>query len=187
MVSCCISNIIVVREFYFICNIHAIAWICAGNFKLSIVLFLLGQWFWMCMLIFLNKFKIHTNFLRKIHKYFSRKACLHYLGSNLSLKKENRVGVIGVLAPLWLLPHNIFFYLSAQEAKTGQYAIEKMHEYELNHPESTPDQRYKVYEDSYYGYANRFNFFKPAAPESIIPNYKSDLASIKDNLEDPYK
>jgi hypothetical protein len=44
--------------------------------------FLLIQWMWMFFLIFCNKFKIFNNFLLKIQTYFSRGACLHFIGNN---------------------------------------------------------------------------------------------------------
>jgi hypothetical protein len=50
-----------------------------ANFKLFF--FLLIEWVWMFGLIFSNKFNIFNHFLLKIQNYFSRKGCLHYIGT----------------------------------------------------------------------------------------------------------
>lgn len=44
--------------------------------------FLFVEWSWMFGLIVSNQLNIFTPFLFKIQDYFSRNACLHYIGSN---------------------------------------------------------------------------------------------------------
>lgn len=50
-----------------------------------------------------------------------------------------------------------------------------MHDYDLDHPDATREQRYKVYEDSYYERANSHifrRFFKPSTIDQLIAKRK---------------
>lgn len=53
-----------------------------ANSNMTFALFLIILWSWMFILIFCNEFKIYTNFLLCIQNFFSREACLHYIGAN---------------------------------------------------------------------------------------------------------
>ena len=145
--------------------------------------FLLIQWIWIFILIFLNKFNICNNFLSKILNYFSRKACLHYIGNNAGNKLQ-RLGA-HVLIPLvtGALPAGALFMLS-QESATGNYAAGQMYEHQVKHPNSTQDEQYNTYQKCYKLHANSsmtgrlltyWGVLRPAAPEVIIPDYKSNL------------
>jgi len=79
-----------------------------------------------------------------------------------------------------------------KEAQTGNYAINKMHEYQAKHPNSTHGQQYKVYQNSYKSHANsslierglsRWGVMNPGVSEVVIPDYKSDLKNSLSSLD----
>lgn len=72
--------------------------IATGNFML--VFFLLILWIWIFILIFFNEFKIFTNFLFKIQNYFSRKACLHFIGNHPGKEFCRKVGTTIACTPI---------------------------------------------------------------------------------------
>lgn len=161
-----------------------------ANFTLFF--FLLIEWVWMFSLIFINEFNIFNHFLLKIQNYFSRKACLHYIGNSPGKRLCNNIGPLVVCTPIVVSVPAIGGYTLDQEAKTGQYAIEKMHEYQAKHPNSTHDQQYKVFKNSYQSHANsslvgrtlgRWGIMIPGAPEAVIPDYRSDLKNSVSGLD----
>lgn len=161
-----------------------------ANFTLFF--FLLIEWVWMFGLIFSNKYNIFNHFLFKIQNYFSRKACLHYIGNNIGKTLCQRIGTMIVCTPIIVSVPGIAGYVLDQEAKTGNYAIEKMHEYQAKHSNSTHDQQYNVYKICYQSHANssimgrsltNWGVMKPGAPEVVIPDYKSDLKNSLSGLD----
>ena len=153
-----------------------------GNFTLFF--FLLIEWGWMFILIFCNKFNIFNNFLLKIQNYFSREACLHFIGNNPGKLLCEKVGTMIVCTPIVVSVPALAGYALDKESQTGNYAINKMHEYQARFPNSTHDQQYKVYSDSYKSHANssligrgltKWGVMSPGAPEAVIPDYQSDL------------
>ena len=154
-------------------------------------LYLLFTWSWMFILIFCNKFNVFKNFLLKIQDYFSRGACLHFIGNTIGKALCEKVGGVIVCTPIVVSLPAIAGYALEQESQTGKYAINKMHEFQAKHPNSTHDQQYKVYKDHYTSHGNcsmvgrgltQWGIMSPGAPESIIPNYKSDLNNSLSNL-----
>jgi hypothetical protein len=109
-----------------------------ADFMLFFFLFIL--WIWMFILIFCNKF------LLKIQNYFSREACLHFIGNNPGKLLCERVGTLIVCTPIVVSVPATAGYVLDKESQTGNYAIGKMHEYQAKHPNSTHDQQYKVYQ-----------------------------------------
>jgi hypothetical protein len=69
-------------------------------------------------------FKFFNNFLLKIQNYFSRRACLHFIGNNLGKLLCQKVGTLIIVSTLV-----IDCYILDKESQTGNYAINKMHEY----------------------------------------------------------
>lgn len=43
---------------------------------------MLGLWSWIIFLYIMNKYKLNDKFLRSLLNYFSRRACLHYIGNS---------------------------------------------------------------------------------------------------------
>ena len=164
--------------------------IVTANF--SVFFFLLILWLWMFILILCNKLKIFNDFLLKILTYFSREACLHFIGNNPGKLLCEKVGLLVVCSPIVVSIPATGGYVLEKEAQTGNYAINKMHEYQANHPNSTHDQQYKVYQNSYKSHANssligrglsRWGVMNPGVPEVVIPDYKSDLKNSLSSLD----
>lgn len=164
--------------------------IVTANFM--VFFFLLTLWIWTFILIFCNKFKIFNNFLLKIQNYFSREACLHFIGNTPGKLLCEKIGTMIVCTPIVVSVPATAGYALDKESQTGNYAINKMHEYQANHPNSTHDQQYKVYQDSYKSHANssligrgltRWGVMSPGVPELVIPDYKSDLNNTLSSLD----
>ena len=154
--------------------------------------FLFSLWVWVFFLIFCNRFKIFNNFLLKIQNYFSREACLHFIGNTPGKLLCEKVGTLIVCTPIVVSIPATAGYALDKESQTGNYAINKMHEYQAKHPNSTHDQQYKVYQNSYKSHANssfigrgltRWGVMNPGVPEVVIPDYKSDLKNSLTNLD----
>jgi len=164
--------------------------IVTANFM--VFFFLLILWIWSFILIFCNKFKIFNNFLLKIQNYFSREACLHFIGNNPGKLLCEKVGTLIVCTPIVVSIPATAGYALDKESQTGNYAINKLHEYQAKHPNSTHDQQYKVYQDFYKSHANssligrgltRWGVMSPGVPEVVIPDYKSDLNNTLSSLD----
>jgi hypothetical protein len=158
----------------------------------TLLFFLLIQWIWLIGLIFTNTFNIFTNFLSKIQKYFSRKACLHYIGNNPGAAASHKIGTYLVWAPVTLSVPAGIGYAFEKEVQTGNHAIGRMHDFQATHPDSTHNEQYRVYKACYTSHGNssmvgrgltKSGFMSPAAPESIIPSYKSELRDALSDLE----
>ena len=154
--------------------------------------FLLVEWVWMFGLIVSNEFNVFNHFLLKIQNYFSRDACLHYIGNNPGKTLCQKIGTMIVCTPIIVSVPATAGYVFDYEAKTGNYAIDKMHEYQAKHPNSTHDQQYNVYHNRYKSHANsslmgrtltNVGIMKPGAPEAVIPNYRSDLRNSFSGLD----
>jgi hypothetical protein len=103
-----------------------------------------------------------------------------------------KIGTMIVCTPIVISVPGTAGYVLDQEAKTGNYAIDKMHEYQAKHPNSTHDQQYNVYQNCYRSHANssimgrsltNWGIMKPKASESIIPDYKSDFRNSFSDLD----
>ena len=163
--------------------------IATGNFIL--LFFLLVIWIWTLILVFCNRFNVFTDFLLRIRDYFSRGACLHYIGNNVGQRVCNQMGTFIVCTPIVVSIPGLAGFALNEGGKTGQFAYSKMDDYKTKFPNSTHDQQYKIYTDAYKGYANnsligrgltKLGFMVPAAPGAIIPEYKSDLSTRLDGL-----
>ena len=157
-----------------------------------LLLFLLILWIWMFILIFCNTFNIFNNFLLKRQDYFSRKACLHFIGNSPGKLLCEKVGAIIVCTPIVVSIPATAGYVLDKESQTGNYAINKMQDYQAKHPNSTHDQQYEVYQNSYKLHANssligrsltKWGVMRPGAPEAVIPGYKSDLQNALSGLD----
>lgn len=104
----------------------------------------------------------------------------------------SKIGTMIVCTPIVVSVSTAAGYVLDQEAKTGNYAIDKMHEYQAKHPNSTHDQQYNVYQNSYQSHANssimgrsltNWGIMKPVAPEAVIPAYRSDLRNSFSGLD----
>ena len=71
-----------------------------------------------------------------------------------------------------------------QESATANFAAGQMYEHQLKHPNSTHDEQYHTYRKCCKLHANSSmtgrlltygGVLRPAAPEVIIPDYKSNL------------
>lgn len=51
---------------------------------------------WCILLVLFNKYKIGSKFLHKCKIYFSRKACLHYVGNSLGAKLRSRFSAFSI-------------------------------------------------------------------------------------------
>ena len=151
-----------------------------ANFK--VFFFLLIQWIWILGLVFSNRFSIFTDSLSSIRDYFSRRACLHYIGNNTG-SKISPLG-LAALMPLGMGIPAFGGYALNVEAQTGNYAIEKMHDFQAKHPKSTHTQQYAVYSKYYLAHANssiagrgltKWGVMVPGAPEAVIPDFKTQL------------
>lgn len=72
--------------------------IITANFM--VFFFLLILWLWIFILILCNKLKIFNDFLLKIQTYFSRGACLHFIGNNPGKMLCEKVGLLIVCTPI---------------------------------------------------------------------------------------
>lgn len=160
-----------------------------ANFKLFFFLFI--EWVWMFTLIYSNLFSIFNNFLSVVQNYFSRKACLHFIGNNIGAKLSSRLGPMVILSPIVACVPAAGGLAMEKECQTGNYAITKMHEFQSKHPDSTHNEQYKVYRSTYESHANSSmigrvltsaGFMKPVSPTAIIPEYKSELSKSFDAL-----
>lgn len=155
--------------------------------------FLLVEWAWMFGLIFSNAFNIFNHYLLNLQNYFSRTACLHYIGNNPGKVLCQKIGTAIVCTPIVIsLPATAAFVLD-HEAKTANYAMERMNNYRDKHPDSTDDQQYGVYQHAYQSHGNssilgrsltNYGIMKPGAPEAVIPGYTSDLKNSYSDLLD---
>ena len=57
-----------------------------------ILFFFIGLWLWLVFLFIFNKFNLFSTFLNNLQNFFSRRACLHFLGNNAESKVPNRLG-----------------------------------------------------------------------------------------------
>jgi hypothetical protein len=162
--------------------------IVTANFMVFFFLLIL----WIFILILCNKLKICNDFLLKIKTYFSREACLHFIGDHPGKMLCEKLGLLIVCAPIAVsIPATAGFVLE-KESQTGNYAANKMQEYQAKHPNSAHDQQYKVYQDSYNLHANstpigcgfsRCGIMNPGVLEVLILDYKSDLKNSLSSLE----
>jgi hypothetical protein len=107
----------------------------------------------MALLIFCNKFNFGSKFLTRVKEYFSRKACLHFIGNTLGKEICKKIGAFIVCTPIASIPA-AGGYVVEKEHQTGTYAINQMHQFLDKNPTATKEQAYKVYNVSYYNHAN---------------------------------
>ena len=139
-----------------------------------------------------SEYKIYTNILLKIQNYFSRAGCLHFVGNSPGTGFGERMGKLVAASPVLAgIPATIGYGINT-EAKTGNYAVERMHEFASQNPTASDDQRYKVYTKSYKEFGNssfagrsltKCGVLQPGAPEAVIDGYKVDLKNELDKLE----
>jgi hypothetical protein len=160
-----------------------------ANFKLFFFLFI--EWIWIFILLYSNLFNIFNNFLSVVQNYFSRKACLHFIGNTIGSKLPSSLGPLVMLSPLVAFVPAAAGLAVEKESQTGNYAINKMHEFQSKHPGSTHNEQYKVYRSTYESHGNSSlvgrgltsaGFMKPASPTVVIPEYKSELSKSFDAL-----
>jgi hypothetical protein len=155
-----------------------------------IFFFFLLIWCWIFFLIICTKFGVCIPFLKRVQKYFTRRGTLHYLGNNVgsSLKKAGEKGVLLLAAPLGFVTGIVL----NKDAETGNYAISRLQDFEIQNPNSSHLDRYKVFEESYIRHANsstagrllyKANLMQPASPEAIIPDFTTGLREKLEELE----
>lgn len=150
----------------------------------TLVLFLFLMWCWMFFLVISNKFNLFTKYLENTLQYFSRRACLHFVGNGLGTRLTEAVGGAVVLAPVTISVTGGVFFVSGHDDKAGNFAFGKMVQYREANPLATYKQQYNQYVEMYNGHANSslagrtlnsLGLIKPAVPEAIIPNYNTGL------------
>ena len=105
--------------------------------------FTFSKLFWLrIFLIINNKFNLFTKYLENILQYFSRWACLHFVGNSLGRKVTEKIGGAIIFAPISISFSGEFLFV-------------------LGHDDSSMAGRA----------LNRFGIIRPAAPEAILPNY----------------
>jgi hypothetical protein len=179
---------LLVDKFIFVVVFNPLLGFSLWTGNLVLFFFLMLQWLWMFILIFVNflniKFNFFDKFLKGIQSYFSRKACLHFIGNNPGKTTVTKIGTLILYTPLLASIPATAGYAVDRECQTGNYAVTRMHEYQFKNPEATHDSMYKVYRDCYTSHANStlvgrcltvWGVMSPAAPEAVIRGYKSDL------------
>lgn len=119
-----------------------------GNFLLLSLL--LTLWFWLVFLVVSNKYNLCTKFLKKLLIYFSRRACLHYIG-NFGSDSARKLG-LGVFSALGAaIPACTGIFLDI-DSKAGAAAYDSMNKYRENQPDCDIDRLYAIYETAYNDY-----------------------------------
>lgn len=159
-----------------------IAGLAAANYVL--VLFLFLMWCWLFFLTVSNWFTLFTVLLEDILRYFSRRACLHFVGNGAGSTTASKAGPFVVMAPVAVSLPATGIYVVETDAKIGNYAYDQLQQQKLRTPEISFKQQYDKYVEIYNGYANssiagrtllKMNLIGPAAPEAIIPNFNTGL------------
>lgn len=70
-------------------------------FKGNLLLFsfLIGLWLWLFFLFISNKFNLFSTFLNRLQKFFSRRACLYFLGNGAGNTVPKKLGW-AILSPV---------------------------------------------------------------------------------------
>lgn len=162
-----------------------------GHFVLLSILSII--WIWIIVLILCNRYEMGTRLLSKVQQYYSRRACLHFIGNTIGSKIGKKLGSTVVIAPVIASIPGAAVYSLEKEQQTANYAIEQLHQYKQNFPESTPLQQYDIYKTSYNQHANSsiigrglksIGVMEPAAPEAIVPDYLTTLEKRLKELND---
>jgi hypothetical protein len=138
----------------------------------------------MFILIFSNAFGICNRFLLSIQHYFSRGACLHYIGNHPGKILCQRVGTVIVYTPIVISVPTTAGYVLDKEAQTANYALAQINAYKIRNPNCSLNEQYGVFTEAYKSHANssivgrqltNWGIMVPAAPEAVIPNYSTGL------------
>jgi hypothetical protein len=161
-------------------------------FRGNIILlsFLLSLWLWLFFLFISNKFNLFPMLLKRITKYFSRQACLHFLGNNLGTKVPQKLGTYIIYPLVAAFPAAVGLVIDA-DYKAAHAGLEQKKVYIQKYPDSDLYQRHQAYVEGYNDQLNshivgrnlgKWGVVGPGTIEGCNPN-NPELRHLQNELQ----
>ena len=116
-----------------------------------ILAFLSLLWIWFCFLSISNYFKLFPKIRKKILKYFSRKACLHFVGNSLGAKLQPHLPAI-LIALVATIPA-IAGPINDATTNANTAGDQALKNYMLKHPNQnlSPAKQQEIFNEGFFG------------------------------------
>lgn len=113
---------------------------------------MLGLWSWIVFLYIMNKYNLNDKFLRSLLNYFSRRACLHYIGNNFGTsfiktlsQLETKIIIASILTTGGFLAQSLYPGWSDMVTDGKRAAYEEVDKITPQELEKHPKERQPLY------------------------------------------